>query len=156
MLPWTHFKTDDGFRINLNNSLQSSSVQSTVNSIVSRQPYYTQSQAVPLNMLLQDSFMCAARCSEEVIDADDFGQMNTFPRCWTAHAKAAELVKSLKEQIKERKRALGRTMPCDGWRRTKVPERFLCTWQVVFRNLLPGSIHGPLVALQNTSLILIG
>lgn len=28
--------------------------------------------------------------------------MNTFPRCRTAHSKAAELVKSLKEQIKKR------------------------------------------------------
>lgn len=99
----------------------------------------------------------AARCSEEVIDPDDFGQMNTFPRCWTPHAKAAELVKSLKEQIKERKRTLGRTMPCDSGRGQRYQNAFTAhDNEVVFRNLLPGSIHGPLVAPQNTSLILIG
>lgn len=122
MLPRTHFKTDDGLRINLNNPLQSSSVQSAANSIVSSQPYYTQCPAIPLDMLLQDSFTCApsgaegqaARCSEGVTDPDDFGQMNTSPRCWTPHTKAAELVKPLNEQIKERKRTLGRTMACDG------------------------------------------
>lgn len=104
-------------------------------------------------MLLQDSFTCAARCSEEVIDPDDFGQMNMFPRCWTPHAKAAELVKSLKEQIKERKRTLGRTMPCDGGGGQRYQNTFTASGLQE-----PVARQHPwlLVVLQNTSLILIG
>lgn len=44
----------------------------------------------------------AAWRSKEVMDRDGVWQMNTFPRCWTSHTKAVELVKSLKEQIKRR------------------------------------------------------
>lgn len=39
--------------------------------------------------------------------------MNTFPRCWTPHTKAAELVKLLKEQIKKRTWTLCLTMRQD-------------------------------------------